>query len=162
MANDIFISDLPAQSGDTTLLTDVVAQDDGTTTKKLSIAQIAKSIIENFTGSSLAGSSQSVKSAIDSLNSNRYTLIGTQTTTEIYNIVKQAKSTFLQLSGGGVSTLSNGDASFIGAGYAVYHADSSLVVYEVLCLGAGRMYTGRINGLGELSLVKALSLGTAI
>ena len=33
------------------------------------VSDVAKKIIENYTGSSLAGSSQSVKSALDSLNS---------------------------------------------------------------------------------------------
>lgn len=34
------------------------------------VSDVAKKIIENYTGSSLAGSSQSVKSALDALNSN--------------------------------------------------------------------------------------------
>ena len=37
---------------------------------KQSVSDVAKKIIENYTGSSLAGSSQSVKNALDSLNSN--------------------------------------------------------------------------------------------
>lgn len=48
------------------------------------VSDVAKKIIENYTGSSLAGSSQSVKSAIDALNSNRavtntYSLAACQT-----------------------------------------------------------------------------------
>ena len=38
--------------------------------RRVTVANLAKAIIESYTGSSLAGSSQSVKDAIDSLNSN--------------------------------------------------------------------------------------------
>ena len=38
--------------------------------RRITVANLAKQIIEGYAGSSLAGSSQSVKSAIDSLNSN--------------------------------------------------------------------------------------------
>ena len=38
------------------------------------VSDVAKKIIENYTGSSLAGSSQSVKSALDSLNSKIHTI----------------------------------------------------------------------------------------
>lgn len=38
--------------------------------RRITLANLAKAIVESYTGSSLAGSSQSVKSAIDSLNSN--------------------------------------------------------------------------------------------
>ena len=37
------------------------------------VSDVAKKIIENYTGSSLAGSSQSVKSALDALNSKLFT-----------------------------------------------------------------------------------------
>lgn len=37
--------------------------------RRITLANLAKAIVESYTGSSLAGSSQSVKSAIDSLNS---------------------------------------------------------------------------------------------
>ena len=36
---------------------------------KVTVSNLAKAIVENYTGSTLAGSSQSVKSALDSLNS---------------------------------------------------------------------------------------------
>lgn len=38
--------------------------------RRITVANLAKAIIENYVGSSLAGSSQSVKAALDSLNSN--------------------------------------------------------------------------------------------
>jgi len=41
----------------------------GTTGYKMLVSDIAKTIIETYAGSSLAGSAQSVKSALDSLNS---------------------------------------------------------------------------------------------
>ena len=37
--------------------------------RRITVANLAKAIVENYTGSSLAGSAQSVKSAIDSLRS---------------------------------------------------------------------------------------------
>ena len=37
--------------------------------RRITVANLAKQIVEGYAGSSLAGSSQSVKSAIDSLNS---------------------------------------------------------------------------------------------
>ena len=37
--------------------------------RRVTVANLAKAIVESYTGSSLAGSSQSVKAAIDSLNS---------------------------------------------------------------------------------------------
>ena len=40
--------------------------------RRITLANLAKAIVESYTGSSLAGSSQSVKSAIDSLNSNTH------------------------------------------------------------------------------------------
>lgn len=45
-----------------------VVGNDGSSYKQL-VSDVAKAIIENYTGSSLAGSSQSVKSALNSLNS---------------------------------------------------------------------------------------------
>lgn len=39
--------------------------------RRITVANLAKAIIENYVGSSLAGSSQSVKAALDSLNSNK-------------------------------------------------------------------------------------------
>lgn len=47
----------------------VVGNDDSS--YKQLVSDVAKAIIENYTGSSLAGSSQSVKSALDSLNSKK-------------------------------------------------------------------------------------------
>ena len=37
--------------------------------RRITVANLAKAIVENYTGSSLAGKSQSVKAALDSLNS---------------------------------------------------------------------------------------------
>lgn len=39
--------------------------------RRVTVANLAKAIVESYTGSSLAGSNQSVKAAIDSLNSNQ-------------------------------------------------------------------------------------------
>ena len=39
--------------------------------RRVTVADLAKAIVETYTGSSLAGSAQSVKAALDSLNSNK-------------------------------------------------------------------------------------------
>ena len=51
----------------------------GTTGYKMLVSDIAKTIIETYQGSSLAGSTQSVKAALDSLNSSLATLNGSIT-----------------------------------------------------------------------------------
>lgn len=52
------------------------------------VSDVAKKIIENYTGSSLAGSSQSVKSALDALNSKNKvkTVTATTTATGAFNL----------------------------------------------------------------------------
>lgn len=50
-------------------LTDLLVGARGSASYKLLVSDIAKAIVENYKGSSLAGSAQSVKSALDSLNS---------------------------------------------------------------------------------------------
>ena len=69
-----FESNLSAKSSLTTSDYIRVVGSDNESYKQL-VSDVAKKIIENYTGSSLAGSSQSVKSALDSLNSNLSNLI---------------------------------------------------------------------------------------
>ena len=58
----------------------------GTTGYKMLVSDIAKTIIETYQGSSLAGSTQSVKAALDSLNSRgTLTNIGITANTDIIN-----------------------------------------------------------------------------
>lgn len=47
--------------------------------RRVTVANLAKAIVESYTGSSLAGSSQSVKSAIDALNSKWDTSLDSRT-----------------------------------------------------------------------------------
>ena len=49
--------------------------------RRVTVANLAKAIIESYTGSSLAGASQSVKSAIDALNSKTATSVDITATT---------------------------------------------------------------------------------
>ena len=49
---------------------DFFGVDNGSTVNKIDYNALAKAIIEQYTGSSLAGSAQSVKAALDALNSN--------------------------------------------------------------------------------------------
>ena len=53
----------------TPALTDLLLEARGTASYKLLISDLAKAIVENYAGSSLAGSAQSIQSALDSLNS---------------------------------------------------------------------------------------------
>lgn len=54
----------------------VLAIDDGTVTSKVDVTTIEKHAIETYVGSTLAGSAQSVKSALDGLNSDAWMLRG--------------------------------------------------------------------------------------
>lgn len=62
------ISNLSNKSGNPSS-SDYLVLDDGTTVTKIDYNKLAKAIIENYAASTLAGSAQSVKAAIDSLNS---------------------------------------------------------------------------------------------
>lgn len=53
--------------------------------KALTTAILGKAMIEGYTGSSLAGSSQSVKDAIDSLNSKLFKQLGANLSDEVFN-----------------------------------------------------------------------------
>ena len=56
--------------------------------RKIDYNLLAKAIIENYTGSSVAGSNQSVKAALDSLNSNAMMPGSVNYTGDINNITK--------------------------------------------------------------------------
>ena len=151
---DIYISNLPAQSGNTTPLTDVVAKDDGTTTKKLSISQIAKTVIENFTGSSLAGSAQSIKSAVDSV----YNLIK--------NIAPETTKTFnslddIPLSQFGYCTLNNASdypsAGVNTIGYFKFGISNRVVLFGVRTGGTFPEFYVNVNHGGVWRGWKALA-----
>lgn len=62
------ISNLSNKSGNPSA-GDYLVLDDGTTVTKIDYNKLAKAIIENYAASTLAGSAQSVKAALDSLNS---------------------------------------------------------------------------------------------
>ena len=62
------ISNLSSKSGNPTA-SDYLVLDDGTTVTKIDYNKLAKAIIENYAGSTIAGSAQTLKAALDSLNS---------------------------------------------------------------------------------------------
>lgn len=66
---DVYEQNLASKSTLTTTDYIRVVGSDNVSYKQL-VSDVAKKIIENYTGSTLAGSAQSVKSALDSLNSN--------------------------------------------------------------------------------------------
>ena len=65
---DVYEQNLPSKANLTTNDYIRVVGSDNNSYKQL-VNDVAKKIIENYTGSSLAGSSQSVKAALDALNS---------------------------------------------------------------------------------------------
>ena len=62
------ISNLSNKSGNPSA-SDYLVLDDGTTVTKIDYNKLAKAIIENYAGSNIAGSVQTLKAALDSLNS---------------------------------------------------------------------------------------------
>ena len=91
---DTYEKDLGQKSSLTTSDYIRVVGSDNVSYKQL-VSDVAKKIIENYTGSSLAGSSQSIKSALDSLNSkigsvsvvsSEYLAGNTQGTTKTYQL----------------------------------------------------------------------------
>lgn len=69
---DVYEQNLASKSTLTTTDYIRVVGSDNVSYKQL-VSDVAKKIIENYTGSTLAGSAQSVKSAVDSLNSKKAT-----------------------------------------------------------------------------------------
>lgn len=68
-------------------LNDLLLVTRGTTGYKMLVSDIAKTIIETYAGSSLAGSTQSVKSALDAINSKMVIGVGRESlsNTVVYN-----------------------------------------------------------------------------
>lgn len=62
--------------------------------RRVTVANLAKAIVESYTGSSLAGSAQSVKSAIDSLNS-KHSLIAVSGKSFSFNTGGQSNTSWL-------------------------------------------------------------------
>lgn len=62
--------------------------------RRVTVANLAKAIVESYTGSSLGGSQRSVKAAIDSLNSK--TIAGYGAITEVTTTEKSQTITFAQ------------------------------------------------------------------
>lgn len=65
------IANLSTKSGSMSS-SDKFVTDNGTTVTKIDYNALAKAIIEQYTGSTLAGSAQSVKAALDALNSKSF------------------------------------------------------------------------------------------
>lgn len=97
--------------------------------RRITVANLAKQIVEGYAGSSLAGSSQSVKSAIDSLNSK--SLVGLQTTE-----VPSGSSRTMTISGHGILVFMGATTSsrgmYIASGYG-----SSIEIAEVRAVAEG-------------------------
>lgn len=123
--------------------------------RRITVANLAKQIVEGYAGSSLAGSSQSVKSAIDSLNSN-FTLYDDTTATDAselclakFNAVV-AKGTGVFFVNGGWKTKSFGFSvvSVFGTGRGI-----------VLFVGQDTIYHAYINN-GAVALIKKVTEAT--
>lgn len=83
-----FESGLSAKSSLTTSDYIRVVGSDNVSYKQL-VSDVAKKIIENYTGSSLAGSNQSVKSALDALNSKSLRYVRSITSADDCNVLTQ-------------------------------------------------------------------------
>lgn len=68
--------------------------DNGTNVMKIDYNALAKAIIEQYTGSTLAGSAQSVKAALDSLNSKSLSYKRALTSSDDCNTLTQGVYTF--------------------------------------------------------------------
>ena len=80
-------------------LNDLLLVTRGTTGYKMLVSDIAKTIIETYAGSSLAGSAQSVKAALDSLNSSSAELELIDITSSLNQVRISGKTGILSISG---------------------------------------------------------------
>lgn len=84
------------------------------------VSDVAKKIIENYTGSSLAGSSQSVKSALDALNSNSSADIAisiSSGTASSKTVIKRGNSINIHILISGMSAPATGTVGTLPSGY---------------------------------------------
>lgn len=122
------IANLSTKSGSMSS-SDKFVTDNGTTVTKIDYNALAKAIIEQYTGSTLAGSAQSVKAALDSLNSK--SLVNLQTIT-----VPSSSSTTMTIAGHGVLVFMGATNStrgmYIASGYG-----SSIETAEIRAVTEG-------------------------
>lgn len=112
--------------------------------RRITLANLAKAVVEQYTGSSLAGSSQSIKSAIDSLNSKttyssyplaNYFTRNTETTGDASGrIIKFGNCVTIVAQVGGVAVTSSGGVVI---GNLTNYAPSAYEVHGVGMIGTG-------------------------
>ena len=111
----------------------IIMTDNKASLKALTTAILGKAMIEGYTGSSLAGSSQSVKSAIDNLNSN----INNPTITTINDLntylsnVSSAARSLLFLNGTITNTLVERNASAIATVAKMDNTTADMSLYSL-------------------------------
>lgn len=74
------ITELPIKTNSGVASTDYMLGIDSAEGYQILVRDVAKYIVENYNGSTIAGSAQTVQSAVNALNSNLQTVIPTQTT----------------------------------------------------------------------------------
>lgn len=132
-------------SGAPAALTDQLIMERGTTGYKLLVSDIAKAVVELYSGSSLAGSSQSVKNAIDSLNSRPYVSNDTNTFATFKDLVSYCRSqTPVQNIHFGFfkKTAETPDMLFGNSSFACIYAFSSSLYGVMLCISNAPSFDG--------------------
>ena len=121
--------------------------------RKATLQTIAQHIIENYAGSTLAGSQQSVKSALDALNSNvvggAFTNIATDYTAAVYY---QKRSGWVFVRGQGLHTnLTAGNYTIL-ATLPTGHRPPIEITFSCSAMGSTDVYIGRINTSGQVQI----------
>ena len=167
MANTI-ISDLPAL---TPASGTVLYAENSSQSGKIDYATLAQAIIENYTSSTLAGSAQSVKSALDSLNSNvgsgagyhnsiyRGKSLGTSVTAAQYAAIKAGtfddmyvgdywtiSTTFDgEVDGTTLSSTKNVVYRIAGFDYWLNNGDTNTTAHHVVLVPDANLYSAKMN-----------------
>lgn len=137
----------------TPALTDYIMGMSGTAEYKALVSAVAKKIVEDYAGSTLAGSAQSVKSALDALNS---TLVGgafTNIATEYTaGVGYQKRSGWVFVRGQGLHTnLTVGNYTIL-ATLPAGHRPPIEITFPCSAMGSTDVYIGRINTSGQVQI----------
>ena len=119
---------------------------------KATFANVAKYIVETYNGSTVAGSAQSVKSALDSLNSK--TSQYTDTTADSVSALILGKFNYVKSGGAGIYLLSGGWATH-DFGFSLVWVQSS-TRGVVLFFSSSLIYHGYINN-GAVSVLRQVT-----
>ena len=129
----------------------------GTTGYKMLVSDIAKTIIETYAGSSLAGSAQSVKAALDSLNSRivqgtgagfhnsifRGKSLGTSVTSAQWSAI--SSGTFTDMYIGDYWTIGGNDWIIVAFDYYYHIGDTNFTKHHVIVVPRNNLYNAQMK-----------------